>query len=94
MSEQKLKIVLPHSVKSLCVADVPYIETWAFMDSYGQTNGQDDFEVMIERKYDRVKQDFINGAIEGVIVDAESKESIYDQMVNSIKPVNEWLEYS
>ncbi len=93
MSEQKLKMVLPHSEKSLCVADVPYIETWAIMDSCGQTDGQDKFEVIIERKLDHIKQEFINGAINGVSLDAESKESAYDQMVNSIKPVNEWLEY-
>ena len=93
MSEQKLKMVLPHSVKSLCVADIPYIETWAFMDDCSKTDGQDEFEVMIERKLDRIKQDFINGAIEGVSLDAESKVSVYDQMVNSEKPVNQWLDY-
>ena len=93
MIEQKDRVVLTHDMKSLCVADIPWVLSWARMPYSSRIFREDEFENMRQRYHDDIEHAFVNGAFEGMSLDAESKEPVFEQMLDSFKTIDEWGDY-
>ena len=87
------RVVLPHNTNWLSVADIPWVLAWARMPYSSRIFRENEFEKLRKSYHDKIEQAFIDGDFEGTSLDAESKEPVFEQMLDSIKLVDDWRGY-
>lgn len=87
------RVVMPHGTKSLSVADIPWMLAWARMPFPSLHFGEEAFESLRQGYHDGIEQAFIKGNFEGMSLNDKNKDSVFEQMLDSVKSLDEWEKY-